>query len=112
MKRIVTGYEVLVDQLGMRIAYAAFEKMRNVSSAKSGGSALMAELSELLGSVQRAFFAAYCFQFCQHEVPHGLGHVASGRFRCNAVLRDVDAFSTAFKCPAGSSMRPAPACAI
>ncbi|XP_049519462.1 uncharacterized protein LOC125943929 [Dermacentor silvarum] len=104
--------QVLVDQLGMRIAYAAFEKMRNVSSAKSGGSALMAELSELLGSVQRAFFAAYCFQFCQHEVPHGLGHVASGRFRCNAVLRDVDAFSTAFKCPAGSSMRPAPACAI
>nr|XP_054923533.1 neprilysin-1-like [Dermacentor andersoni] len=104
--------QVLVNQLGVRIAYGAFEKMRNESKAKSGNSTLMAELSELLGSVQRAFFAAHCFQFCQHEVPRSVGHATSGSFRCNAVLRDVEAFWKAFKCPAGSVMRPAHLCAI
>ncbi|XP_070389787.1 uncharacterized protein [Dermacentor albipictus] len=104
--------QVLVKQLGVRIAYGAFEKMRNDSKAKSGNSTLMAELSELLGSAQRAFFAAHCFQFCQHEVPRNVAHATSGSFRCNAVLRDVEAFRKAFKCPAGSVMRPAHLCAI
>ncbi|KAH7956410.1 hypothetical protein HPB52_008875 [Rhipicephalus sanguineus] len=103
---------VLIDQLGVRIAYGAFRAMLNASSTKAGDSALMARLSHLLGSVQRTFFAAHCFQFCEHEAPNMAGHATSGRFRCNAVLRDVEAFWTAFKCPVGSSMRPAHACAI
>ncbi|KAL1443233.1 hypothetical protein MTO96_046060 [Rhipicephalus appendiculatus] len=104
--------QVLIDRLGVRIAYGAFEEMLNASSTKAGSSALMDQLSELLGSVQRTFFAAYCFQFCQHEAPNMAGHAMSGRFRCNAVLRDVEAFWKAFTCPVGSSMRPANACVI
>ncbi|KAL3206111.1 hypothetical protein MRX96_052892, partial [Rhipicephalus microplus] len=108
----VEASQVMIDRLGVRIAYGAFEVMLSARSTEAKGSSLMAQLSELLGGVQRAFFAAYCFQFCEHEAPNADEQVTSGCFRCNAVLRDVEPFWMAFMCPVGSSMRPTNACAI
>ncbi|XP_075744175.1 uncharacterized protein LOC142802970 [Rhipicephalus microplus] len=103
--------QIIINQLGVRIAYGAFKRTLNARSTKSEESSLIAQLSELLGGVQRTF-AAYCFQCCEHEAPNVAGRVTSGRFRGNAVLRDVEPFWTAFICPVGSSMRPMNACAI
>ncbi|XP_077507809.1 uncharacterized protein LOC144118905 [Amblyomma americanum] len=104
--------QVLMDQMGVRIAYAAFEKIRNASGGGSSASALMSEISKRLGGEERAFFAAHCFQLCGQAVPSGLGRAASARSRCNMALRDVQPFWEAFGCRVGSAMRPEHPCQL
>ncbi|XP_077535819.1 endothelin-converting enzyme 2-like [Haemaphysalis longicornis] len=105
--------QVLMDQLGVRIAYAAFRGIANTIAANATESEVMAELSALLGSPQRAFFAAYCFQLCgQTTTPSGLVRSVPARSRCNLVLRNLAVFWRAFECPVGSAMHPADPCRL
>lgn len=108
----VEAAQVLVERLGVRIAYAAFEKMRNDSGGDSSASALMPEVSQLLGGEERAFFAAHCFQLCGQAVSSGLGRASSAHARCNAALRDLQPFWEAFGCRAGSAMRSERPCEL
>ncbi|KAL3243762.1 hypothetical protein MRX96_019712 [Rhipicephalus microplus] len=77
--------QIIINQLGVRIAYGAFKRTLNARSTKSEESSLIAQLSELLGGVQRTFFAALLLPVLRTRGAYVAGRVTSGRFRCYAV---------------------------
>ncbi|XP_077497847.1 neprilysin-1-like [Amblyomma americanum] len=100
--------ENMGDLVGAATAY-------QVAVAQVGSTRVAQARQELPGlnlTAQQLYFVGRCMTLCKRNNSSPTGRFASARARCNVPAMNMDAFSTAFRCPAGARMNPASKCSF
>ncbi|KAK8776220.1 hypothetical protein V5799_030435 [Amblyomma americanum] len=90
-----TAYEVAVAQVGSTRVAQARQKLPGLNL-----------------TAQQLYFVGRCMTLCKRNSSSPTGRFASARARCNVPSMNMDAFSAAFRCPAGARMNPASKCSF